>query len=225
MRALLPLLLILPAPLTAFTVVNGSFEDIGATTYVNIPDQDRDGNAAADGWTISSASPDWMWGEGPEGLWNTPWGDYFTLGAANGIGYREGVSQEISGFTVGASYTLTFSHANGLFYNGTAYEGVGNPGGWEVLLNGSTLFLADSVNPNFVAAPEHTDDWFTRNIEFVAPTETIEFEFLAYLNPQVNQQVVTFQFLDNVSISPVPEPGVLALIAPAILLGLRRRKP
>ena len=230
MRAssLLPVLWLAGLPLHAFTVINGSFEDIGATTYVDIPGADRDGNAAADAWTISMASPDWMWGEGPEGLWNTPWGEYFTLGAAQGSsGYREGVSQEISGFTIGASYTLTFSHANGLFFTpGTPgfYEGVGNPGGWEVLLNGDQLFLADSINSNAVAAPEHTSDWFTRNIEFVATAETIEFEFLAYLNPQVDQQLVTFQFLDNVGITPVPESTTTTLLIPGLLWSFRRRR-
>ncbi|BCX48968.1 hypothetical protein HAHE_28760 [Haloferula helveola] len=223
--SLLAACLLVPS-LHAVTVVNGSFENL-TSAYVDIPGADRDGNAAADGWTISAESPDWFWGEGPEGLWETNWGDYFMNGASTGPTYREGFSQTISGFTIGATYTLNFSHANGLFFNpGTPgfYEGVNVPGGWEVLLNGSSLYLADSVNSNAVAAPDHTTDWFTRNIDFVATAETIEIEFLAYKNPQVGGQDPTFQFLDNVSITTVPEPGCAVLCVAGLLLSVRRRR-
>lgn len=206
------------------TFSNGSFENL-TSSYANIAMEDRDDNAASDGWDISSESPDWMWGEGPESRWNTPWGDHFVLGAANSTGFREGVSQSVSGFTVGASYELTFSHANGLYYTTSmGYEGVGRPGGWEVKLDGVTLTLADSANAISSVSLEHTSDWFTREIEFVALQETIEFEFLAYLNPQVSGQGATFQYLDNVSVTGVPEPSLGLLAAIGILLSCGRRR-
>ena len=225
MKAILLLTALHVSSLQAVTITNGSFENL-TSSYVNLAGADRESNAAADGWSITVESPDWFWGEGPDGLWETNWGDYFMNGASTGLTYREGFSQSVSGFTIGQTYTLNFSHANGLFYNpGTPgfYEGINIPGGWEVLLNGDSLYLADSVNSNNTIFLDFTMDWFTRNIDFIATAETIEIEFLAYKNPQVGGQDPTFQFLDNVSITTVPEPQSFVMIMVAGVILLRRR--
>lgn len=219
------------APASAVTLVNPSFENLSAS-YVDIPGADRMENAAADGWSIALGSPGWYWGEGPESLWNTPFGDYFAMGAATGQtggAYREGISQSVSGLTIGETYEISFSHANGLFYNpGTPgfYEGVGTAGGWEVLVDGSSILLASSTNDNSVAALEHTSDWQSSTATFTATATTHDIQFIAF-KPD-GSQLPTFQFLDDVSVTQVPEPSsltlsVLGLLAAAIYIRRRRR--
>lgn len=210
---------VLITPAMAVPLVNPSFEDLSAS-YVDIAGADRMEGAAADGWSVALNSPGWYWGEGPNNLWNTPYGDHFAMGAATGqtgSAYREGVSQSVSGLSIGATYEISFSHANGLFFNPGSpgfYEGVGTPGGWEVLIDGSSILLAASTNDNSVAALEHTSDWQTSTATFSATSTTHEIQFIAY-KPDGSQDP-TFQFLDEVSVTVVPEPSTLMLS----LLGL-----
>lgn len=201
-------------PASAVTLVNPSFEDLSAS-YVDIVGADRMEGVAPDGWSIALNSPGWYWGEGPSNLWNTPFGDHFAMSAATGqtgSAYREGISQSVSGLSIGTTYEITFSHANGLFYNpgsSAFYEGVGNTGGWEVLIDGSSVLLASSTNDNSVAALEHTSDWQTSTATFAATATTHEIQFIAF-KPD-GPQDPTFQFLDDVSVTAVPEPSTLLL--------------
>ncbi len=218
--------LVLPAH--AVTFVNGSFEDLTAS-YVNIPDADRMNAVAADGWTVLLNSPDWFWGEGPANLWNTPFGDHFAIGAATGLtgsAYREGISQTVSGFTIGNSYSIAFSHANGLYFNPGSpgfYEGVGTAGGWEVLVDGTSILQTSSTNDHSTAALEHTSDWQSSSANFTATAATHTIQFVAF-KPD-GPQTPTFQFLDEASVTLVPEPSraILSLLGVAAI-GLRRRR-
>ncbi len=217
------------APASAVTLVNPSLEDLSAS-YVDIAGADRMEGVAPDGWSIALNSPGWYWGEGPSNLWHTPFGDHFGMGAATGqtgSAYREGISQSVSGLTVGATYDIGFSHANGLFYNpGTPgfYEGVGTTGGWEVLIDGSSIALVSSTNDNSIAAPEHTLLWQASTATFAATATTHEIQFIAF-KPD-GPQDPTFQFLDDVSVTLVPEPSSFVLCGLGLIatgLYLRRR--
>lgn len=217
------------APAGAVTLVNPSFEDL-SDSYVNNPDADYMLNAAADGWSLLLNSPDWYWAEGPTGYWETPFGDHFASAAATGLtsavsAYREGVSQTVTGLTIGDTYKITFSHANGLFYNpGTpgSYLGVGVEGGWEVLTDGVSHGLVASTNDNSTPAPEHTSAWQSSSVNFVATSTSHEIQFVAY-KPD-GPQDPTFQFLDNVSVALVPEPSSFAFALTVCCLATRRRR-
>ena len=213
------------SPASAATLVNGSFENLSAS-FVLGPG-DRMAGATADGWSILSESPDWLLGApGPSGRWFTPWGDFFTVGAAEGAGYREGVSQTITGMTVGTFYRIEFQQANGLLFDQGSYLGVGNTGGWEVRIDGTPILTSASLNDNSTPTlpfPGGTD-WNLGSVLFQATATSQDLEFLAYGGSAVNP---TFQFLDSVIIteSQIPEPGpmVLALLALGGFLVRRRR--
>ncbi len=189
----------------AASFVNGSFENL-APSYVDVPGADHMNNAAADGWLIALNSPDWFWGEGPEGLWNTPYGDHFMLGAATGFVaggvYREGIHQVVSGLTPGEDYSISFSHANGLYFDPDPtpgfYEGMGTTGGWQVLVDGNSVLVTSSTNDNSIAAPEHTTEWDTSSVTFTATATSHDIWFVAW-KPD-GPQSPTFQFLDAVEI-------------------------
>ncbi len=211
---------VLPSP--AATLINGSFENL-SSTYVNTPGADLMSGVAADGWTVSANSPDWYLGApGPTGLWFTPWDDFFTGAAAEGSGYREGIRQTITGLEIGTTYTLEFQQANGLRFDQGSHIGVGNTGGWEVLLDGGTILSSASLNDNSTPTPSFPGSWNLGSVSFEATAASQTIEFLAYGGSAMNP---TFQFLDSVTLteSQVPEPGTTPLIALASL-GLWRRR-
>jgi hypothetical protein len=211
-------------PLKAATLVNGSFEDLGAPSYIVNATTDSMSAVAPDGWTISANTPDWFLGApgAPSGLWNTPWGDLFVVGAAEGAGYREGISQSISGLTIGQVYLIEFQQANGLLFDQVEYQGIGTVGGWEVRIDGSPVLLSNSVNDNSVPAPAFTTDWGPASVSFEATATSQTLEFLAFGGTAGNE---TYQFLDEVTINAIPEPasGLLAALGSVALL--RRRRP
>lgn len=209
----------------AASLANGSFEDLTAS-YVDLGGADRMPGGVADGWMIGLNSPDWFWGEGPGGLWNTPFGDHFMMGAANGFVdtgvYREGINQVVSGFTPGEDYTISFHHANGLFFEPNPfpgnYIGVGTAGGWEVLIDGGPVLVASSTNDNSTTALEHTADWDASSVTFTATAASHDISFVAWAPD--GPFAPSFQFLDAVTIEAAPEPPapVPALGNPGLLL-------
>mgnify|MGYP001818021370 CR=1 FL=1 len=213
---------------SAVTVTNSTFEDNSAT-YVDLPGADRMSAVAAPGWTIYLNSPDWFWGDGPAGLWETPYGDHFAIGAATGTtgsAYREGIRQTVSGFTVGDMYEIGFSHTNGLFFNPGSpgfYEGAGNAGGWQVLVDGTSIGLAASTNDNSAPALNWTPNWENSSVVFTATAASHEIQFVAY-KPDGLGQDPTFQFLDHVDVQRIPEPSAMLLALAGALTMLRRRR-
>lgn len=214
-------------PLHAATIVNGSFENL-TLSYVNTAGSDSMSNAVADGWTISTNSPDWFLGApGPSNRWSTPWGDFFAVGAAGELGYREGLSQTITGLTVGSFYRIEFQQANGMLYDQGSYIGAGNTGGWEVLIDGSSVLSSGSLNDNSIPAtpfPVAGTDWNLSSVIFQATATSQDLEFLAYTDSPTDP---TFQFLDSVIIteSQIPEPETALLFAFGGLALLGRRRP
>jgi len=207
----------------AVTVVNGSFENL-TSAYVNTPGADSMSGVAADGWTASSNSPDWFLGApGPTGFWFTPWGDFFTVGAAEGSPYREGISQTITGLSIGESYTITFQQANGLRFDQGSHIGAGNTGGWEVLIDGGSVLTSNSLNDNTTPTAAFPDSWNMGSVTFVALAESQSVEFLAFGGTAMNP---TFQFLDTVTVvqAQVPEPSTTLLLASSGFLLLSRRR-
>lgn len=203
-------------------MVNGSFENL-SSTYANTPGTDSMSGVAADGWTVSSNSPDWFLGApGPAGLWSTPWGDFLAVGAATGSDYREGILQEISGLIVGETYLIEFQQANGLLFDQGSYLGIGTVGGWEVRIDGIGLLFAASTNDNSLPSPAFTSSWSPNSFSFIASASSQTLEFLAYGGTEI---APTFQFLDNVTITAIPEPTTAGMLAGAgALVLLRRRK-
>lgn len=214
---------ILLLPLRAASLVNGSFENL-SSSYVNTPGSDSMSGTAADGWTASTNTPDWFLGApGPSGLWLTPWGDFFAVGAAEGTGYREGISQTITGLTVGQYYRLEFQQANGLRFDQGSYLGVGSTGGWEVLLDDVSILSASSLNDNSTPALSFPSSWNLSSVIFQATSESQTVEFLAFGGATA---APSFQFLDSVILteSQIPEPSSPLLTGLTALILWRRKR-
>jgi hypothetical protein len=225
-------LLLIAGNASAQSFTNGSFEPTAPGQFVNGGD-DKMINNAAPGWTINTGSPDWMYGPGVV-LWDTNWGDYFQIGGAydppTGLGgalppfaplaFREGVGQAVSGFAPGSLYQVSFSHTNGFVETPLV---PGSQGGWELFIDSTSVFVAPSTNVIGGIFPlPHTTDWQTSTFTFQATSATHTFDFLSY-SPGLPQPP-SYQWLDNVSVAPIPEPASAALIGlgSLVLLGKRR---
>ena len=219
----LALAIALPAGISslgAATLINGSFENFG--TYVNTPGTDRMSGVAANGWFVSTNTPDWFLGApGPAGLWLTHWGDFFAVGAAQASTYREGLSQTVGSLSVGQTYIVKFQQANGLLFDQGSHLGTGEVGGWEVLVDGVSVGMSASANDNTTPSPAFTSAWTEGSITFEASATSQTIEFLAYGGSAGNP---TFQFLDEVTIEIVPEPTSPLLASLGGLFVLRRRR-
>lgn len=218
----------------AQTFVNNSFEEQIPGQFVNGGD-DKMVVTAAPGWTINVGSPDWLYGPGVS-LWDTNWGNYLQLAGAfipaTGVGgpiptggasffLREGVGQAVSGFTPGGLYRIDFHHTNGF---GETPLVPPPSGGWELFVDGTSVKLAPSTNAIGSIFPlPHTTAWQASSHVFQATSASHQFDFVAYR--QGGQGAASAQWLDNVSITRVPEPQTLAiLLLNGILVCSRRRR-
>ena len=131
------------------------------------------------------------------------------------------LQQTINGLTVGQSYTLSFDWAGGELSNRTGYQTIDLTGSF-----GSSTF-ATPIYTNTAAsnAPGSFSGWQTASFNFKATSTSQVLSFLAAGTPAANLPPVAF--LDNVSLTPVPEPAAWALIfagVGGIGLTLRRRR-
>ena len=143
------------------------------------------------------------------------------MGAASGT-YREGVSQAITGMTVGQHYEITFQQANGLLFEQGSYVGTGNVGGWEVFLDGISVVSSLSSNDNSTPALDFPGAWSEGSVVFQATAASQTIEFRAY----GSGAGPTMQFLDNVTIAAtqIPEPSSALLVTVAGIGVLVRRR-
>lgn len=135
------------------------------------------------------------------------------------------LSETITGLTSGATYSLTFSWAganldSATYSGGTqTYTPTTSQQDFQVTL-GSQSHTTATVS----VAQEGFSGWMTQTFSFVASSTSETLSFLANVtDPGNSDGPVTL--LSNVSLTRVPEPGGLAIVATGLLglLPLRRR--
>jgi hypothetical protein len=150
----------------------------------------------------------------------------FTYPTINYV-YKEGISQTVSGFTVGGTYSLSWYHAN---------FGVGFPSDYTAA-NAIEVF-ADGVSIGSGAVRAASPGWVEESISFIATDTELDLSFMGLLAPPtVGAGSGTYQSIDGIrlteiSLPPplpnnVPEPAALSLFSGAglaMLLAGRRRK-
>ena len=193
-----------PAFASTNLVVNGGFENTGfggTTGYYNVGPAGADNVVPSDfGWTVSNGNVDIVANNGTYGTVNADGGAYVL--DLVGYGSTGEISQTLT-TTPGAEYKVTFEYSR----NG----GVNNPTA-AVLVGGST-----------VGSVTGTSSWTTFSDTFKATGASTTFAINETYG--ANNGGV---FLDNVSVSAVPEPASWALMLLGVggvggALRLRRR--
>ncbi len=169
-------------------------------------------------WMVESPSPDTIDTSADSGLSfasSSNGGTFAGSAASPGNSYFEGISQDISGLTIGQSYDITFEQSiTRLSKTQPA------PGYWAVTFGSQTL------NSNTMAVPAQGTifAWQDQTLTFTASATTQKLIFMAD-SPSNTPGDMTYVALDGVSITPVPEPSSTALLGlGSLALILRRRK-
>ena len=121
------------------------------------------------------------------------------------------VSQSISGFTVGQSYTLSFEWAAAQVYEGASSLGA-TQDFWQVTLGSQT-----ASTPVFNLPSQGFSGWMTFGTNFTATNTTETLSFLAQGGPN---GLPPFLLLDSVAFTNVPEPATGGVLALAVLLSI-----
>ena len=150
---------------------------IGAPVLVNGSLTGTAGNTTATPWTITSGYPGIVDANGPANNTGVPWtlspdGGTFARcvgSGVSGITKEDAFEQTLSGFTIGASYTLQFYLTNLGWFVGTEWRN--HEGYWGLFVNntlvGRSTVIDGPINPST------TIQWYSDSITFTA-TDTVQ---------------------------------------------------
>ncbi|MCH1508225.1 MAG: PEP-CTERM sorting domain-containing protein [Akkermansiaceae bacterium] len=228
----------------AATLVNGGLEDSEGSFIIgrdNISMQ----NTAPTGWALGSqdarmSSPDWIMegtsagGPGSPGFTtNGTQGTHFLGLDVFNDGGSNSIQQTVGDFT-GGSYLITFDHSQFLGSADPANYSFDGKGGITVLLDGVQAGSFATLNTSLLdwnstgIMPD--SEWNTSSLLITPSAGSHVIEFEAYyisggLNLGGNVTEVSSQLIDNIQLTPVPEPsGALLALLGSGFLQIRRRR-
>ncbi len=203
--------------------VNGGFETDSWT-------QPEVQQVTISGWNVVQASSRFVAGSHNDGdltQYNTPYGSQFIILCAVdcAAGSRGSISQTVSGFTVGAQYTLSFAQSPEV--GGTSYDHL-----VEVTIAGAGTQSQVFATNGFGTANSYWTEWLTQTWTFTADSTSLTFTFAGTVNSDGITDIESG--IDNVSIvggtGPVgptaiptmPIYGLVLMMVVLVYLGSRR---
>jgi hypothetical protein len=203
------------------TSVPGWSTTPGTYDFVFAADGPASGSVADKAGAVGQFGPVILWGPG-NGQSNNFTADNLPGGGgafvASDPAFNNGaISQVVTGLTKGVTYQISFDWAGAqqMGFTGATTEG------WNVTFgSGPTQHTGTDNTPSMGFSP-----WQNQTFNFVADGTSDTLSFLSFGGPSSTQP--PFALLDNVSITPVPEPATWALMlvgVGALGAGLRMRR-
>lgn len=201
----------------------------GASAGVVIDNGDMNGsigtNTAPIGWMVAQATPDVVGASGPFNNTGVPWTESpngGTFARMNGVGnfQSEGISQNVSGFTAGETYELSFFATNLGFRTASTGSWSGFDGYFEFYADGNLVATSDALSKQDSA----TDpiEWTAQSVMFEATSS----EFLLEIRAETvgGELQIAYMGIDGVNAAIVPAPGALSALAMLGFAASRRRR-
>lgn len=180
---------------------------------------------APDDWMKAQATPDVVNAFGPFNNTGNPWDlspNGGTFARMNGVGNEqsEGISQNVSGFTAGESYEISFYAVNLGFVNAASGAWSGFDGYFEFYADGNLLATSDALSKQ--ASGSDPIVWTEQSVQFEATASDFLLEIRAETTAGVFE--IAYMGIDGLSASLVPTPGTLSALAMLGLATTRRRR-
>jgi|SRR5271166_559158 len=185
-------------------LTNGSFENTGGTFVgdANQVDELSSGSTVIPGWTTINGVPTaWIENGNPYGISASTGTFFLDLTGYSNVGTYGGVSQSVTGLTVGASYSLTFD----LGYGGNSPI-FGGPVTVRVNAGSSSgTFTSGSGSPNPAV-------WDGETFDFTSTAATEALSIIGLSTACGDYIGVDNADLELAAVVPAPEPGTIALL-------------
>lgn len=201
----------------------------GAAAEPVILNGGMDGNAGVGlspaNWMVAQATPDVVDSNGPFNNTGNPWDlspDGGTFARMNGVGniQSEGISQNVTGFTAGESYEISFYAVNLGFMVASTGSWQGFDGYFEFYADGNLLATSDALSKQASASDPIV--WTQQSVQFEATAS----DFLLEIRAETTAGVfdIAYMGIDGVGASLVPAPGALSALTMLGLAATRRRR-
>ncbi len=186
---------------------NPSFENVPGTG----PGYQDQGLMPSD-WVTVAVTPDTYSTDGSYGLPPSGFGNFDGVAAQDGLRWVAGWSDAVEVFgqaltaplTPGTSYSLSG-------YLHQAYRGdLNNPGGYDIYLTTDSSYssiASGTLLGRLASTTSYAAGWGSHSIAFTAPANAGTHPFLSFVPVATSTDGYTYPGLDNLSLTPVPEPS------------------
>lgn len=176
-------------------------------------------------WMVAQATPDVVNASGPFNNTGLPWDlspEGGTFARMNGVGniQSEGISQNVSGFTAGQMYSISFWSTNLGFVNAATGGWSGFDGYFEFYADGNLVATSDALSKQ--ASGSDPLVWTQQSVEFEATASDFLLEIRAETVGGTFE--IAYMGIDGVGATLVPAPGAMSALALLGFASTRRRR-
>ncbi|MEI7577210.1 MAG: PEP-CTERM sorting domain-containing protein [Armatimonadota bacterium] len=188
-----------------------------------VPDNSQGQGYLPNDWITISSSPDTYTNDGSYGLAPTAFGNFTGITAHSGNAWVAGWSAgpEAFGQTLAAPLTGNQTYTLSGWLHQAVRGDLDNPGGYQIsLLNSSDSSFV--VLTNLGDTVSVAQGWRFYSSTFVAPSNTANFDTVVFSPTTAGGG--SYPGIDDVSLTPVPEPASIGAITIGLAVLARRRR-
>lgn len=175
-------------------------------------------------WNVTNVTPDMYSSDASFGLNPNVLGNFTGVTAQDGLGWVAGWSSFAESFAqnLGTALTPGTSYSLSGYLRQAKRSDLDNPGAYNIFLN-STNTMAGAQQVASWSPTTGANFWEFRSTSFVAPANASLLPWIIF-EPYESGPGSAYPGLDNVILTPVPEPATIAALGAGALAILRRRR-